>query len=418
MTAWLPIDDDTDFPLENLPYGAFASHAGTHLGVAIGDRILDLHAIGESGLCADACDAAMLTAPTLNPLLAAGRPAWTALRARLTELLRDGGDQALRNANADAFFVRQDDVRMRVPMQVGDYVDFYSSLEHATNLGRLFRPDGDPLLPNWRWLPVGYHGRAGTVVIDGTPIVRPRGQRKRPEELTPTFGPSALLDIEIEIGFVTGSPNALGEPIPVARARDHIFGVVLVNDWSARDIQSWEYRPLGPFLGKSFATTISPWVVTLDALEPFRVAGPPQEPPPLEYLHSPGDWAYDIEITASLRTQQMRERHVDAVTFSRTNAKFLYWNAAQQLAHATSNGATARPGDLFASGTISGSAPDSLGSLIELTWRGSKPLALPDGEKRGFLEDGDEVRLRGRCTAPDARAIGFGEARGTIAAAH
>lgn len=417
MTAWLPIDDDSDFPLANLPYGAFASHGGTHLGVAIGSRILDLHALGESGLCADACDGAILTAPILNPLLAAGRRVWTTLRGRLTDLLRDGGDAALRDANVDAFFVRQDDVRMRVPMQIGDYVDFYSSLEHATNLGRLFRPDGDPLLPNWRWLPVAYHGRAGTIAIDGTPIVRPRGQRKGPQTLTPSFGPSEQLDVEVEIGFVTGSANALGAPIPIANAREHIFGMVLVNDWSARDIQAWEYQPLGPFLGKSFATTISPWVVTLDALEPFHVAGPSQEPPPLDYLRVAEDWAYDVAIDASLRTRQMREGHVDPVTFSRTNAKFLYWNAAQQLAHATVNGAVARPGDLFASGTISGSTPESLGSLIELTWRGTKPLALPSGENRSFLEDGDEVRLHGRCTSPNARTIGFGEARGTIAAA-
>ncbi len=417
MKAWLPIDDDSDFPLENLPYGAFSSHAGTHLGVAIGDRILDLHAVGESGMCAETFDTAILTASTLNPLLAAGRPMWSKLRARMTDLLREGGDSSLREANADAFFVRQNDVRMRVSMHVGDYVDFYSSLEHATNLGRLFRPVGEPLLPNWRWLPVGYHGRAGTVVIDGTPVVRPHGQRKHPEELTPSFGASELLDIEVEVGFVTGSANALGEPIPIAQARDHIFGMMLVNDWSARDIQAWEYQPLGPFLGKSFATTISPWVVTLDALEPFRVAGPLQEPPPLEYLRTESNWAYDVAISASLRTQQMRERHLDAVTFSRTNAKYLYWNAAQQLAHATVNGAVARPGDLFASGTISGATSDSLGSLIELTWRGAKPLVLPDGEKRTFLEDGDEVRLHGRCTAPNARAIGFGEARGTIAAA-
>lgn len=414
MKSWSPVDDASDFPIENLPYGAFASRGSTHLGVAIGDRILDLHAVGESGLGGGTFDASLLTAGTLNPLLAAGPQTWRALRARLTELLREGGDPTLRDANADAFFVRRDEVRMRLPMRVGDYVDFYSSLEHATNLGRLFRPDGDPLLPNWRWLPVGYHGRAGTVVIDGTPIVRPRGQRRAAEEAAPTFGATRSLDIEVEVAFVTGPANALGTAIAADDARKHIFGVMLVNDWSARDIQAWEYQPLGPFLGKSFATTVSPWIVTLDALEPFRVAAPVQEPPPLPYLQTQGDWGYDIDLQVTLSSQRMREERIAPMAISRTNAKYLYWNMAQQLAHATANGAVAQPGDLFASGTISGPNPESLGSLIELTWRGSTPLALPSGEKRTFLEDGDEVVISGRCEVDGARTIGFGSVRGTI----
>jgi fumarylacetoacetase len=414
LRSWLAVSENSDFPIQNLPYGAFATRGATHLGVAIGDRVLDLHALGENGLCDGVCDRALLVAPNLNPLLAAGSNTWRALRERLSSLLREDGDPALRQANEAAFFVGRGEVRMRVPMHVQDYVDFYSSLEHATNLGRIFRPDGEALLPNWRWLPVGYHGRAGTLVIDGTPIVRPKGQRKGPEAPQPAFGPSTQLDIELEVGFVTGSANALGVPIPTSQAREHIFGLLLVNDWSARDIQSWEYQPLGPFLGKSFATTVSPWVVTLDALEPFRVPGPPQDPPPLAHLATSEDWAYDIGLEVQLRTQEMREKHLDPAAISRSNFRLLYWNMAQQLAHATSNGAIAHAGDLFASGTISGPTPDSLGSLIELTWRGSKPLTLPSGETRSFLEDGDEIILRGRCNAANARSIGFGSARGTI----
>ncbi|HKU81321.1 MAG TPA: fumarylacetoacetase, partial [Candidatus Tumulicola sp.] len=310
----------------------------------------------------------------------------------------------------------QRDVSMKLPFEIGDYVDFYSSLEHATNLGRLFRPDGDPLLPNWRWIPIGYHGRAGTVVVDGTPIVRPSGQRKAPGASAPQFGPTTQLDIELELGFFTSVPNALGVPIPVTAALGHIAGIVLVNDWSARDVQAWEYQPLGPFLGKSFATTISPWVVSLEALEPFRVPAVTQDPAPLSYLAQERRDAYDVHLAVELQTQAMRDAGAPPFQISRTNFRTMYWSMAQQLAHATANGAVARAGDLFASGTISGSAPDSYGSLIELTWRGSNPIALPSGETRTFLQDGDEVTLRGWCERPGARRIGFGHARGRIAA--
>jgi fumarylacetoacetase len=412
--SWISVDAESDFPVQNLPYGAFAAHGGTHLGVAIGDSILDLYALAEAGLCDHVCERELLTAPVLNPLLAAGRATWTALRARLSSLLREGGDPALRELDAAAYFVARNDVHMRMPMEVGDYVDFYSSLEHATNLGKIFRPDAEPLLPNWRWLPVGYHGRAGTVVIDGTPVTRPSGQRKPPDVAAPTFGPTTMLDIELEVAFITGPGNRLGSPIPIAQARESIFGLVLLNDWSARDIQAWEYQPLGPFLGKSFASTISPWVVTLDALEPFRRQGPEQEPPPLDYLQTTDDWAYDIGLDVSFSSQEMREGRIEPVTISRSNFKYLYWNVAQQLAHATANGATARPGDVFGSGTISGPTPESLGSLIELTWRGTRPFGLPDGQTRTFLADGDEIAIGGRCEAPGARSIGFGQARGTI----
>ncbi len=303
---------------------------------------------------------------------------------------------------------------MHLPVAVGDYVDFYSSLEHATNIGRIFRPDAEPLLPNYKHVPIGYHGRSGTVVVSGTPVRRPHGQQKPPGASTPSFGPSRLLDVELEMGWLAGPGNALGEPVPADAVREHVFGYVLLNDWSARDIQAWEYVPLGPFLGKSFATSISPWVVTLDALEPFRVAERERDPEPLPYLRAREPWAYDIELELLLQTPRMRERGEPPLTVSRTNPRAMYWTVAQQLAHATSNGATIRPGDLFGTGTISGPEPGSEGSFIELTWRGTRPLALPGGETRAFLEDGDTVIIRGRAVRGDAR-VGFGEVVGTIA---
>jgi fumarylacetoacetase len=409
--SWIDVAPDSDFPIENLPYGAFERAGATHLGVAIGNSILDLHAAAAAGLFAGVCRADVLQAPVLNPLLTESRAIWQAVRERISRLLSVDGDPALR-MDPETFLVLQASSHMVMPLDIGDYVDFYSSLEHATNMGKMLRPDGEPLLPNWRWLPVGYHGRAGTIVVDGTPIARPRGQRKAPNDSAPTFGPTQSLDIELEVGFVTGSANRLGVPIPIDKVRDHLFGLVLVNDWSARDIQAWEYQPLGPFLGKSFATTISPWIVTFDALEPFRVAGPVQEPPPLGYLHSREAWSFDITLDVLVKTARMQEPQ----RIARSNFKNLYWNVAQQLAHATSNGAVARPGDLFASGTISGVDAESYGSLMELTWRGTKPLRLASGETRGFLQDGDEVTLHGFCEAKGARRIGFGTARGLVIA--
>jgi fumarylacetoacetase len=290
-------------------------------------------------------------------------------------------------------------VTLHLPFVVGDYVDFYSSLEHATNLGRLFRPDAEPLLPNWRHLPVGYHGRAGTVVVSGTPVVRPRGQTKAPQDEAPRYGASRRLDIELELGFVVGVGSRLGEPVPASAFRDHVFGVVLVNDWSARDIQAWEYQPLGPFLGKSFATSIGAWVTPLALLEDRFVAAPPQDPEPLPYLATSGDWAVDLELEVEL----------SGTVISRTNARSLYWTMPQQLAHATVTGASITTGDLFASGTISGPEPGSEGSLIELTWNGERPLRLADGSQRTFLEDGDEVVLRGH-----AGEVELAEVRGRI----
>jgi fumarylacetoacetase len=382
----MPRVSQAGFGRENLPYGAVARPGeDPWLAVRLEESVLPLAGLEQgAGL-----PAGTLSGPLLNPLMALGRDAWTALRAHVRDVI------------GSAELVPLAGLEPRLPFAPGDYVDFYSSLEHASNLGRMFRPDAEPLLPNWRHLPVGYHGRAGTVVVSGTPVRRPNGQL--PREGAPVFGPTERLDIELELGFVTGGGNVLGAPIAAADAADHVFGFVLVNDWSARDIQRWEYVPLGPFLGKSFATSVSPWVVPLDALEPFRVAAPAQDPQPLEYLRVAGDWALDIGLEVEL----------NGTVVARTNARGLYWTFPQQLAHATANGALARPGDLFASGTISGAEPGTMGSLIELTWGGRDPLTVGAGT-RTFLEDGDEVVLRGWCGPRQAPAVSFGEVRGTI----
>ena len=392
MQSWVEGADGSGFGLENLPFGAVARPGEPpRPAVRIGEHALMLAPLANEGLLGE-LPAGVFDGPVLNPFLALGRAAWSATRERLTELLRAGAPERELVALADA--------QVALPIAVGDYVDFYSSIEHATNLGRLFRPDAEPLLPNWRHLPVGYHGRASSVVVSGTPVRRPSGQLPPPEPgAAPRFGPSERLDIELELGFVTGPGNALGSTISTGAAREHIFGFVLVNDWSARDIQRWEYVPLGPFLGKSFATSISPWIVPLEALEAARVPAPPQDPEPLPYLRTDEDWAFDIALEVELGER----------VISRTNGRGLYWTAPQQLAHATVNGTNVRPGDLYASGTISGAEPGTAGSLIELTWGGRDPIALPNGQMRTFLADGDTVILRGR-----AGAISLGEVAGTI----
>jgi fumarylacetoacetase len=378
------------FGPEHLPYGVFRPHGGeARVGARLGDGVLDLAALARDGLLDE--DPALFAQPSLNAFMAAGRDMWARVRGAL-HALADGPD-------AEPAATPLADAELLLPFAVADYVDFYASLDHATNVGRLFRPDAEPLLPNWRHLPVGYHGRAGTIVVSGTPIRRPRGQRKEPDASAPTYGPSARLDIELELGFVVGAPSALGEPVPVHSALDHVFGVVLVNDWSARDIQAWEYQPLGPFLGKSFATTVSGWVTPLEALRDRRVAAPPQEPAPLPYLREAA-WAFDLDLDVEL----------NGATVARTNARHLYWSPAQQLAHMTVNGASLRTGDLFATGTISGPQREERGSLLELAWGGAEPIALPDGSTRAFLEDGDEVVLRGRA----GEGVELGEARGRI----
>jgi fumarylacetoacetase len=403
MTSWVPVPEGSDFPLENLPYGVFDAGDGRRIGVAIGESIFDLYAAADAGLLPHV---AALQDVDLNAFLALGRDAWAEVRDRITALLTDGSTEV---QDAGIELVSQSAVTMHLPFTPGDYVDFYSSIEHATNLGRMFRPDSEPLLPNWRHLPVGYHGRASTVVVSGTRIRRPHGQRK-PADEPPVEGPSQALDIELEVGFVTGPGNRLGEPIDADDAGDHIFGLVLVNDWSARDIQRWEYVPLGPFLGKSFATTVSPWVVPLAALTPFIVPGPEQDPEPLPYLRTEGDWGVDLQLEVGLRSESMD----DFDTISRTSFKSMYWTMAQQLAHATVNGTAICPGDLYASGTVSGSEPGTYGSLIELTWGGRDSIELSDGSERTYLQDGDEVVLRGWCEREGEPRIGFGECRGVI----
>jgi fumarylacetoacetase len=325
---------------------------------------------------------------SLNPFLARGRSAWEDALGRIDEVVTAGAD-----------LIPLEQAQVQLPFAVADYVDFYASLEHATNLGRLFRPDSDPLLPNWRHLPVGYHGRAGTVIVSGSPVLRPCGQSKGPDDSLPRFGPSQRLDFELELGFVVGVESRRGNSVPGSAFRDHVFGVVLVNDWSARDIQAWEYQPLGPFLGKSFGTSVSAWITPLALLDDRFVPGPPQEPEPLSYLRVPGDWALDAEL----------EVEVSGTVVSRTNSRGLYWTMPQMLAHATVNGASLRTGDLIATGTISGDAPGSEGSLIELTSNGAHPLRLGDGSTRTFLEDGDEVVFRGR-----AGSVELGEVRGKV----
>jgi fumarylacetoacetase len=408
--SWVPVPDGSDFGLANLPYGVFSRPAeAARVGVAIGAHVLDLAGLARGGLLDGTLSdpVAALGAPRLNELLAGDRPSWQRLRARLIDLLREGADAG----PVAPHLVPQGDVTMHLPVQAGDYVDFYSSIEHASTVGRIFRPDGDPLLPNWRWVPIAYHGRAGTLVVSDTPIRRPMGQLRPPKGEAPAFGPSRKLDIELELGFVLGGATRLGEPVPVARAEEHLFGVVLVNDWSARDIQAWEYQPLGPFLGKSFATSVGPWVVTWDALAPYRVAARAQEPPPLPYLEARGPAALDIELRIDLATDGAAPEQIGEV-----NARGLYWSAPQQLAHLTSNGATVRPGDLFASGTISGEGPAQAGSLLERTWDGRDPMRLTSGVERTFLEDGDTVTLRGWAggDAPDRPRIGLGSCAGTI----
>ncbi len=402
LRSWVPGADASGFPAEHLPYGVFSTGDGPpRVGVRIGDAVLDLARLAADGLVDGPFDR-----PALNPFLAGGPSRWAAVRARLTELVCDEDARA----RVVPAVVPLSGARLHLPIEVADYVDFYSSIEHATNLGRLLRPDSEPLLPNWRHLPVAYHGRAGTVVVSGTPVVRPSGQRRTPDG-TVVFGPSTRLDVEVEVGFVVGVPSAHGVPVPADRAPDHVFGVVLVNDWSARDIQAWEYQPLGPFLGKSFATTMSAWVTPLEALAACRVAGPPQEPEPQPYLRVAEPWGLALDLALDLRPAGA----ASPVTLSRTSSAGLYWTFPQQVAHLTVNGAALRTGDLLASGTVSGPTPGSEGSLMELSRGGSASLAVGP-VSRTFLEDGDEAAVRASATVGDGVTITLGDAAGRIVA--
>ncbi len=424
LRSWVPSAQQpgTDFPMQNLPFGVF-SRAGepARIGIAIGDEILDLRRVAADGLLdsslADLADAC--TAPALNALMQLPRGRVTALRQQISLLLREHDAAAPAASLRARLLVPQRDARPHLPAEVGDYTDFYASVHHATNVGRLFRPD-NPLLPNYKWVPIGYHGRASSLVPTGTAVARPSGQRLPPGASEPVFGPSVSLDYELELGAFIAGGNALGTPVPIDRAEDHLFGLCVVNDWSARDVQAWEYQPLGPFLGKNFGTTVSWWVVTADALEPFRApraARPDGDPQPLPYLDGTADrerGAFDITLDVHIRTERMRAAGHAPVRLARTSTRDLYWTLAQMVTHHTVNGCNLRPGDLLASGTVSGPAPDALGCLLERTRRGAEPVELPDGETRTFLQDGDEVLMSASCEREGFARIGFGQCAGTI----
>ncbi|MGH7727200.1 MAG: fumarylacetoacetase [Vulcanimicrobiaceae bacterium] len=421
LRAWFDLGDDEGFPLEGLPYGVFRApgRSRSRVGVALGPYALDLDVLAQRGLFADLLGDPAFFAGNLDRFVRAGAARWIAVRARLQALLREGGEPAMRDDPEvlERALVRRSEVELVLPVSIGDYVDFYASLEHATTVGKIFRPGDEPLAPNWRWMPVGYHGRAGTIVVGGSTVRRPCGQRLEPGASEPAFGPSRRLDVELELAALVGDGPPLGTPIPLARAREHIFGVALFADWSARDLQTWEARPLGPFLSKSFASSLGPWVLPLEALEPYRVAGPPQEPAPLAYLHEPEPRGYELRFELALASAAMRERGLRPQVLSRPRFAAMYWSLAQQLAHLTSNGANLRAGDLLASGTISSDGPLGAGSLLELSWGGRDRIALADGTTRAFLEDGDEIVLRGWAEHGDLPGLSLGELRGRIAAA-
>jgi fumarylacetoacetase len=417
-------DPEADFPVQNLPFGIFTDPKSGkgRVGVAIGDMILDVAAAREKGVIGGVADdaAGVCANDTLNELMAMGGRHWSALRAALSEALRaDTEEGEAAQAAADDILIAQADVTMRLPARIGDYTDFYSSIFHATNVGMMLRPD-NPLMPNYKHIPIAYHGRASSIVPSGEPCKRPVGQTKGPDADAPSFGPSMAFDYETEIGFFVGPGNPLGQPVSIGEAEDHIFGLCILNDWSARDIQAWEYQPLGPFLAKSFASHISPWVVTLEALAPFRCGAydrPDGDPPPLPYLSSPANeesGGFDVQIEVSLASQQMRNDGTAPEVLAVTNMQHLYWTIFQMLTHHTSNGCNLRPGDMLGTGTISGPDRDSLGSMLEITKRGGEPLELPTGEERKFLADGDELIMSAWCEADGARRIGFGECRAVV----
>ena len=413
-------DPESEFPIQNLPLGVFRRRGGTdspRIGVAIGDRVLDLAACARAGLLGGIDGAArFMVDDTLNRVMTQGRELARALRASVSVLLREGHDAARRERELTLGLA---DAELLLPVHIGDYTDFYASIHHATNVGSMLRPD-NPLLPNYKYVPIGYHGRASSIVVSGTPVRRPHGQTRDDQDSPPRFGPTKRLDYEMEVGAFIGRANPLGEAIPLSRAHDHLWGLCLVNDWSARDMQTWEYQPLGPFLSKSFATTVSPWVVTMDALEPFRVSAAPRasgDPPPLDYLADTTDQAggaLSLIVEVHVATERMRRQNMPPVRVSRGTFADMYWTLGQMLAHHTSNGCNLRPGDLIASGTVSGPGKEARGCLLERTWRGTEPLELPTGERRAFLENGDEVIMRGYAERDGFRRIGFGECRGVI----
>jgi fumarylacetoacetase len=415
LTSWVQVPAGSDFPIQNLPFGIFKTRGSqARAGVAIGDFILDLAYLHKKGYFRQlALSPGIFAKPHLNDFLSLGRKKIRAVRERVSHLLREENKSLLsKKSTREAALIRQKRAQVLLPVRVPNYTDFYSSEEHATNVGSMFRDPKNALLPNWRHLPVAYHGRASSIVVSGTDIVRPKGQVKLRDSASPAFTSTQRLDFELEVAFITCSETQLGTPVPVTTAEDLIAGLVLFNDWSARDIQQWEYVPLGPFLGKNFASSMSPWIVTLDALEPFRADGPPQHPPVLPYLAFTGKKNFDIALEVVLQPATG-----EPIVLCRSNAKYLYWNISQQLAHHTINGCNVNVGDLYASGTISGPSPGSFGSMLELSWNAERPLAMQDGSMRTFLEDGDTVTMRAYCDRNGVR-IGFGECRGRILPAY
>jgi fumarylacetoacetase len=411
LHSWIEIAPNSDFPIQNLPFGIFETDdRDPRVGVAIGDYVFDLLAVARLNFfeLID-IDPNVFHRPYLNDFIALGKPTWRAVRNRVSALLRNDNDEISGSSELiDKCLVKQSDVRMLMPVKVGNYTDFYSSIEHATNVGTMFRDPKNALLPNWKHIPIGYHGRASSIVLSGTDIRRPNGQTKAPDAELPTFGPTRLLDFELEVAFITGKETKLGDTITPNEADNYIFGLVLFNDWSARDMQTWEYVPLGPFLAKSFASSISPWVVTLDALEPFKVKGPVQDPKPLPYLEFTGNHNYDINLEVLIKPEGGQETSI-----CHSNYKYMYWNMNQQLAHQSSNGCNLQVGDMYASGTISGHDKGSYGSMLELTWRGTQPIKLADGTERKFINDYDTVIMRGFGEKNGIR-IGFGEVKGKV----
>jgi fumarylacetoacetase len=407
LRSWIRTIEGSDFPIQNIPFGVIRKKGtGPHAATRIGDTVIDIFFLAKNGLLErSGIDPEIFNNEVLNPFISLGKPSWKILRGLLSEifeesnpLLRD--DETLKKE----ILIPERDVQMLMPVRVGDYTDFYSSIEHATNVGIMFRDPENALLPNWRHLPVGYHGRSSSIVVSGTPVHRPKGQTKDDNAEFPVFGPTRQFDFELEMAFITGKQTALGTSVPTAEAEDHIFGMVIFNDLSARDIQKWEYVPLGPFLAKDFGSVVSPWVVTLDAIEPFRVAGPKQEPAVLPYLQFTGDRNFDIQLDVFIQPDGQ-----EPVRVCHSNYRYMYWNMAQQLAHQTVNGCNINVGDIYGSGTISGPTPGSYGSMLELSWKGTKPLKMPDGTERKFINDNDTIIMKGYCEKEGLR-IGFGEA--------
>lgn len=407
--SFIEVKQNCDFTIHNIPFGVYQKNTRKAVCTRLGDMIIDLDYCQAEGLFDDLnLPKDIFLKDALNDFMALGKKLTNHVRIKLQEALKKDGFLDSEQFIQSDMFIHWNEVEMLLPINVGDYTDFYSSREHATNVGTMFRGADNALMPNWLHLPVGYHGRASSIVVSGTPIKRPKGQMKRPDLENPHFGPTQQLDFELEVAFVIGKNSVQGDSVSTSEAEDYIFGLMLFNDWSARDIQSWEYVPLGPFLGKSFASTVSPWVVTLEALEPFRIKGPVQNPEVLPYLQYNGSRNYDINLSVDLETESGANSRICT-----SNFKYLYWNMCQQLAHHTVNGCNLRVGDMMASGTISGSQPDSFGSMLELTWRGTRPLKLTDGSERKFFHDGDNVKMRGWCEKDGVR-IGFGPCDGTI----